>query len=64
MPPRLLLAARALLAAGCGGSSGGAPTGSAAPRPVSLQLDWYPNPDHVGIYTAMDAALPPRRAGR
>jgi putative hydroxymethylpyrimidine transport system substrate-binding protein len=21
---------------------------------VSLQLDWYPNPDHVGLYTAID----------
>jgi putative hydroxymethylpyrimidine transport system substrate-binding protein len=24
------------------------------PVSVSLQLDWYPNPDHVGLYTAID----------
>ena len=40
---------------GCGGSSfdsaGGSPV---TPRSVTLQLDWYPNPDHVGLYTAID----------
>jgi putative hydroxymethylpyrimidine transport system substrate-binding protein len=24
---------------------------------VSLQLDWYPNPDHVGLYTAIDGGF-------
>jgi putative hydroxymethylpyrimidine transport system substrate-binding protein len=24
------------------------------PQNVTLQLDWYPNPDHVGLYTAID----------
>jgi putative hydroxymethylpyrimidine transport system substrate-binding protein len=54
--PSLLLALAALLAAGCGNDAGqgGSSTGQAAPRPVSLQLDWYPNPDHVGIYAAVD----------
>jgi putative hydroxymethylpyrimidine transport system substrate-binding protein len=44
-----------LVAAACGGassasSSGGPPSATA----VTLQLDWYPNPDHVGLYTAID----------
>jgi putative hydroxymethylpyrimidine transport system substrate-binding protein len=40
----------ALVAAGCGGSP---PNGS--PRDdVNLVLDWVPNPDHVGIYSAID----------
>jgi putative hydroxymethylpyrimidine transport system substrate-binding protein len=40
--------------AACGG--GGEPsTGSPSdPRPFSLDLDWYVNPDHAGIYTAID----------
>ncbi len=60
--PRPLLPFLALLvlAAACGGTGAGAtcPTGDAgcgAPLTnVSLQLDWYPNPDHVGLYTAID----------
>ena len=40
-------------AAGCG--SAGASTGThGGVRDVSLQLDWYPNPDHTGLYTAID----------
>lgn len=51
------------LAAGCGGSSSGAATNGADPtQDVSLQLDWYPNPDHVGLYTAIDRGFF-RRAG-
>jgi putative hydroxymethylpyrimidine transport system substrate-binding protein len=40
--------------AACGG--GGEPsTGSPSnPQPFSLALDWYVNPDHAGIYTAID----------
>ncbi|HVI37536.1 MAG TPA: ABC transporter substrate-binding protein, partial [Gaiellales bacterium] len=54
MPQRLLpLLALLALAAGCGSSSGAGSNG-AAPKDVSLQLDWYPNPDHVGLYTAID----------
>ncbi len=45
----ILLAAAALLIAGCGTSGG-----SAHPDPsASLVLDFTPNPVHVGIYTAL-----------
>jgi putative hydroxymethylpyrimidine transport system substrate-binding protein len=47
----------ALIAAGlaaCGGD-GDATTGSATnPQPFTLELDWYVNPDHAGIYSALD----------
>jgi putative hydroxymethylpyrimidine transport system substrate-binding protein len=46
-----------LLASSCG-SSGPASTSSSAgsppPQKVTIQLDWYPNPDHVGLYTGID----------
>jgi putative hydroxymethylpyrimidine transport system substrate-binding protein len=51
------LAATATLALGlaaCGGD-GDATTGSPSnPQPFTLDLDWYVNPDHAGIYTAID----------
>jgi putative hydroxymethylpyrimidine transport system substrate-binding protein len=51
------LAAAATLALGlaaCGGGDGPS-TGSASnPQPFSLELDWYVNPDHAGIYTALE----------
>jgi putative hydroxymethylpyrimidine transport system substrate-binding protein len=51
------LAAAAALALGlpaCGGN-GDATTGSPSnPEPFTLDLDWYVNPDHAGIYTAID----------
>jgi putative hydroxymethylpyrimidine transport system substrate-binding protein len=38
---------------GCGGG-GDATTGSpSAPQPFTLELDWYANPDHAGIFTAL-----------
>jgi putative hydroxymethylpyrimidine transport system substrate-binding protein len=38
----------------CGGG-GDATTGSASnPQPFTLDLDWYVNPDHAGIYSALD----------
>jgi putative hydroxymethylpyrimidine transport system substrate-binding protein len=44
-----------VLAAACGGGGAADPAGSGGtPVGVSLQLDWYPNPDHVGLYTAID----------
>jgi putative hydroxymethylpyrimidine transport system substrate-binding protein len=52
----LLLAAVALTigVAACGGDDD-ATTGSASnPQPFTLELDWYVNPDHAGIYTALD----------
>ncbi len=39
-----------LLAAACGGGQGS----TTAAKHVTLVLDWVPNPDHVGIYSAMD----------
>ncbi len=48
LPILLLLA----VAAACGTSASGAPGGSV--RDLTLQLDWYPNPDHVGLYAAID----------
>jgi putative hydroxymethylpyrimidine transport system substrate-binding protein len=44
----------ALALTACGGS-GDAETGTPAnPASFSLELDWYANPDHAGIYTAID----------
>jgi putative hydroxymethylpyrimidine transport system substrate-binding protein len=63
--PRRLIPLLTLLAlvAGCGSSSGSPGSSGAAPiQDVSLQLDWYPNPDHVGVYTAIDRGFF-RRAG-
>jgi putative hydroxymethylpyrimidine transport system substrate-binding protein len=40
--------------AGCGGGED-ATTGSASnPQPFTLDLDWYVNPDHAGIFSALD----------
>jgi putative hydroxymethylpyrimidine transport system substrate-binding protein len=37
------------------GSGDDATTGSASnPEPFTLDLDWYVNPDHAGIYSALD----------
>jgi putative hydroxymethylpyrimidine transport system substrate-binding protein len=55
-PAAALCAAAALTlgVAACGGD-GDLSTGSAThPQPLSLDLDWYVNPDHAGIYTAVD----------
>jgi putative hydroxymethylpyrimidine transport system substrate-binding protein len=49
----LAVGALALGLAACGG--GGPSTGSASnPAPFKLDLDWYVNPDHAGIYSALD----------
>jgi putative hydroxymethylpyrimidine transport system substrate-binding protein len=40
-------------AAACGGGSSSS-SGTPAPEHVNLVLDWVPNPDHVGIYSAID----------
>ncbi len=51
------LAAAATLALGLAacGSGDDPSTGSASnPQPFSLELDWYVNPDHAGIYTALE----------
>ena len=50
----MAIAALALGLAACGGD-GEPSTGSASnPQPFTLDLDWYVNPDHAGIYTALD----------
>jgi putative hydroxymethylpyrimidine transport system substrate-binding protein len=51
--------ALALLAAGCGsspghGAGGNTSKGAAAPASLNVELDWVPNPDHVGLYYAQN----------
>jgi putative hydroxymethylpyrimidine transport system substrate-binding protein len=47
-----------LLAVAASCSIAGAHTGSSGvTQGVTVQLDWYPNPDHVGLYTAIDRGL-------
>jgi len=53
------ISALAILAAGCGssaghGGTGHASAGAAAPASLNVELDWVPNPDHVGIYYAQN----------
>ena len=49
------LAITALLAAGCGEKE--ERTGQAEAEPFELALDFYVNPDHAGIYTALEDGL-------
>jgi len=56
-----LLGILAIVAAACAKSSnsGGSPAASgsgasAAPANLNVELDWVPNPDHVGLYYAQD----------
>jgi putative hydroxymethylpyrimidine transport system substrate-binding protein len=46
------VAVSALLVAGCGEETGGPPTEE--PQELDLALDFYVNPDHAGIYTALE----------
>src|SRR5690349_9176698 len=53
------ISALAILAAGCGsspghGASGNTGSGAAAPASLNVELDWVPNPDHVGLYYAQN----------
>jgi putative hydroxymethylpyrimidine transport system substrate-binding protein len=49
-----VVGALTLAIASCGGGED-ATTGSASnPQPFTLDLDWYVNPDHAGIYSALD----------
>jgi putative hydroxymethylpyrimidine transport system substrate-binding protein len=44
-----------LALAACGGGNDDATTGSASnPQRFDLDLDWYVNPDHAGIFSALD----------
>jgi putative hydroxymethylpyrimidine transport system substrate-binding protein len=60
LTPRLaaaVLCASAVVTLGLAACGGGddATTGSASnPQPFTLDLDWYVNPDHAGIYTALE----------
>lgn len=55
LPATAVAAALALGLAACGGGDGGPTTGSATnPQPFTLSLDWYVNPDHAGIYSALE----------
>jgi putative hydroxymethylpyrimidine transport system substrate-binding protein len=42
----------ALVAAGCGSSSTSASGGTKKLTNTTLLLDWFPNPDHISLYTA------------
>ena len=57
MKKRLILAAVAVLLAGCGEKA--EPTGDAPGRqePFTVMLDYLPNADHAGIYAAQAAGL-------
>ncbi len=52
------LATAAALVAACGSnspsSSGGGGSGGSRTSNLTVELDWVPNPDHVGIYYAQD----------
>src|SRR6266576_6591736 len=51
-PALALLVAAATLAAGCGEKSES--PSAAKPVPFTLALDWIVNPDHAGVYEALD----------
>jgi putative hydroxymethylpyrimidine transport system substrate-binding protein len=50
----LAAAAVALGLAACGGDDDASPGSASDPQPFTLALDWYVNPDHAGIFTALD----------
>lgn len=55
LPATAVAAALALGVTACGSGDGGPTTGSATnPQPFTLSLDWYVNPDHAGIYSALE----------
>ncbi|GAA2773404.1 ABC transporter substrate-binding protein [Saccharopolyspora taberi] len=57
LPVRAAVAVLAVLltAVGCSGGGQTAPPGGKAD--VRVLLDWFPNPDHVGLYTANDRGM-------
>jgi len=53
----LLLLVLTMTAAACGSTAQGGScnaAGGCGQTNLTLQLDWYPNPDHVGLYTGID----------
>jgi putative hydroxymethylpyrimidine transport system substrate-binding protein len=53
----LSAAALALGMTSCGGDGDPSPGSESDPQQFTLALDWYANPDHAGIYTALDRGL-------
>jgi putative hydroxymethylpyrimidine transport system substrate-binding protein len=53
----LLALAAALALAACSDDSSGGGTGGDATREARIVLDWFPNADHAGLYTAIDEGL-------
>lgn len=51
-----LAAAAVVVLAGCGGGGQEEPKADGA-KEVRVLLDWLPNPDHLGLYTAKDKGL-------
>jgi putative hydroxymethylpyrimidine transport system substrate-binding protein len=47
-------AALALGLTACGGGDDATPGSASDPEPFTLELDWFVNPDHAGIYSALD----------
>jgi putative hydroxymethylpyrimidine transport system substrate-binding protein len=39
------------------GETGGDATGTSEPASLSVALDWFPNPDHVALYYALDNGM-------
>ena len=55
LTPLAFVAAVAVGLGACGGGGSDVTTGTPSnPQPFTLELDWYANPDHAGIYTAID----------
>jgi putative hydroxymethylpyrimidine transport system substrate-binding protein len=50
----LSLAALALGVTACGGGDDATPGSASDPTPFTLELDWFVNPDHAGIFSALD----------
>jgi putative hydroxymethylpyrimidine transport system substrate-binding protein len=50
----LALGVVALGLVACGGGDDPSPGSASDPAPFALDLDWYVNPDHAGIYSALD----------
>jgi putative hydroxymethylpyrimidine transport system substrate-binding protein len=50
----IVVAALALGLSSCGGGDEPSTGSPSDPQPFTLDLDWYVNPDHAGIYSALD----------
>jgi putative hydroxymethylpyrimidine transport system substrate-binding protein len=50
----LAVVALAVGLAACGDGDDASPGSASDPEPFTLELDWFVNPDHAGIYSALD----------